>query len=208
MGPGTESDLEELDAEQYWRRRAAVLAGVLAVVGLLAWACGSGGEGEAVRGAAAAGAASTPIPPAVPSATPTKSAEAQREDGSCDPEAVVVTMTTVRRTYGPGERPRFQVIAVNTGDRACEFGVGPGDLDLRIRSGADKVWSSAACARGRGSSVRTLRKGIPYVEIVSWDRKRTTGDCPGARPSARPGTYVATIDSKIVKTPAQVFRLR
>ncbi len=48
----------------------------------------------------------------------------------------------------------------------------------------------------------TLRRGIPYVDTVTWDRER---GCKG-NTQARPGTYVA--DLKGTKVKKQIFRLR
>ncbi|MFB4320163.1 hypothetical protein [Actinomadura sp. 21ATH] len=216
MDSGTPSN--GLDAERYWRRRAAALAGILAAAGLLAWACGSGGGDGAEAGSPATPPpAGPPIPAAAPTvtvtATPSGAARPARtgergRDGACDPEAVTVTMTTESTVYGAGRRPRFRVIAVSTGARPCRFDVGPGGLEIRVTSGRDRVWSSAACARGSGSRVRTLRKGVPHVAVVTWDRRRATGDCTGPRPAARPGTYVAAVDAANVESPAQVFLLR
>ncbi|MEW2356342.1 hypothetical protein [Spirillospora sp. NPDC029432] len=216
MDSGTRSN--ELDAERYWRRRAVALAGILTAVGLLAWACGAGGGHGGVAGSPASPPPGPPIPAAAPTVTVTATPSRPRGSGSasarrgwgggCDPEAVTVTMTTVSASYGAGRKPRFRVIAVSTGARPCRFDVGPGGLEIRVTSGRDKVWSSAACARGSGSRVRTLRKGVPYVTVVTWDRRRAAEGCEGPRPAARPGTYVATIDAANVKSPAQVFLLR
>src|SRR5258708_34119701 len=55
------------DADAYWRRRAVALGGVLATVGVLAWACSGSGTAKkhAISNAAAIGAATPrPQPPA------------------------------------------------------------------------------------------------------------------------------------------------
>ncbi|GAA3963486.1 hypothetical protein GCM10023085_52620 [Actinomadura viridis] len=214
MGSDTGREGDGSGIDQYWRRRAAALAGVVVVVGVLGWACSSGGaETERERPSAA------PSQPAVPTAMPTVTVtattkvtmtpKAVRRDGdACDPEDVVVTMAVSRDTYAAGDRPRFRVTAVNTGARTCRLDVGPGALDVRITSGPDRVWSSSACARGPASSVKELRRGVPYAATVSWDRRRSGEDCEGERASARPGTYVATLKPDGYKVPRQVFRLR
>ncbi|GAA2424628.1 hypothetical protein GCM10010191_41060 [Actinomadura vinacea] len=195
-----------LGEEQYWRRRATALVGVFGVIAVLGWACSaSGGEGAQV--------VNSPAVPSVPAVLPTVTVTAEvtktarpvaQSGGACDPESVVVTMSAARDVHGPGERPEFHVTAVNTGPLACAFDVGPRGLDLRITSGEDRVWSSADCARGAGAPARTLRRGVPYVGTVTWDRRR----CAGERARARPGTYVAAVHSASAYTPKQVFWLR
>ena len=211
MGPEAEGD-GRLEEERYWRRRAAVLAGVLGAVAFVGWACSaSGGDGPGA-GTDDAGATALPpgaaVPPAVPTVTvtakvtrtATPSPAAERRDG-CAPGAVVVTLTPDSGAYGPGGRPVFRITAVNTGAEPCRFDVGRDHLDLRITSGQDRVWSSSECAPGPRSRLRTLRRGVPYVDVVTWDRRRCTGD------RARPGTYVASLHSDTARVPRRVFRL-
>jgi hypothetical protein len=128
---------------------------------------------------------------------------------ACDPETLIVTMKATDSSYGAGERPRFLVTAVNTASGSCTLDSGSG-LGLSITSGSDDVWSSDACAGGSGSSRQKLRRGVPYTRTITWDRKRASGDCDGARPEARPGTYVANLEARSLKTkvPKQVFTLR
>ncbi|WP_433329724.1 hypothetical protein [Spirillospora sp. CA-294931] len=202
--------------DQYWRRRAIALTGVLGAVGLLAWACASGGEEKKpLKNAASVASPSASGIPSAPTAMPTVTVTATakvtaappKKDGdACEPDAVVVNMAVSRTQYAPGEMPQFQLTAVNTGERACTFDVGPKALDIRVTSGSDRVWSSAECDGGTGSSIQMLRRGIPYVGVVTWDRKRSTERCQGKRTTVRPGTYVVTLKGTKVKK--QVFTLR
>ncbi|NKZ02700.1 hypothetical protein HGB48_02845 [Actinomadura latina] len=180
------------------------LAGLLGAVGLLAWACAGTGEGEPVRDAKAAESASPPPPPtAMPTVTVTTTATpepAPADDGGpCDADDLVVNMSAAGDTYRGSERPEFRITVVNTGRGTCRFDTGT--LDVRITSGSDRIWSSADCRHGDAPK-ETLRRGIPYVDTVTWDRER---GCKG-RTRARPGTYVA--DLKDTKVKKLIFRLR
>ncbi|MEV4258312.1 hypothetical protein AB0J52_34595 [Spirillospora sp. NPDC049652] len=229
MDADTERDPEEeWGLDQYWRRRALALAGVLGVVGLTAWSCGvfgGGGDGGAkkppVQSMAGVGAAvpslaaTSQAPTPTPTVTVTKTAKAParpkpaRKDGdACDPHDVVVNMASNGDTFPRGARPSFRLTVVNTGQRACGYDVGTAKLDVRITSGSDRVWAASACDSGSGSSVRTLRRGIPYVTTVTWDRRRSGSDCAGRRDKALPGTYVAVLRAAKVKPQKQVFHLR
>ncbi|REE97976.1 hypothetical protein [Thermomonospora umbrina] len=210
------------DEMAYWRRRALALAGSLAVVALLAWACNAGRDESAVRTGASAtpspSKASGALPMVMPTVTVTATAKVRmppkphskpNEDGNaCARHDVVVSFTSQAARYKGGDRPQFTLSVVNTGARSCTFDVGPKALETRITSGSDKIWSSAHCAEGPGSSPRELRRGIPYIQTITWDRRRSTPACADTRRRAAPGTYVATLRSAGDKVERRVFRLR
>lgn len=223
MKPDTLRDQDEDFADAYWRRRAYVLTGVLLTAGLLMWACS--GDEKDTRQVRAAGAASTPTPSATPSgalfpaALPTVTVTAtarvtvtpaapRRPGDACDPKSVVVALEGVKTVYAGTEVPAFRLTAVNTGAVPCTYDVGAGRLEVRITSGSDRIWSSADCVSGTGSSIQMLRRGIPYVGTVVWDRRRSAPKCAGTRSAARKGTYVATVRAAGTKIRRQVFHLR
>ncbi|TDC55542.1 hypothetical protein E1281_11800 [Actinomadura sp. KC345] len=178
------------------------LAGVLCGVGLLAWTC-TGDADEPVQNAGAVASTSPPPPPTVmPTVTVTTTATPEPEEaedgGPCEERDLVFGMST-EKTYSGSSRPEFRITVVNTGSGSCAFSTE--SLDVRITSGSDRIWSSAECRDG-DSPKKDLRRGIPYVETVTWDRMR---GCDGKN-TARPGTYVADLKDK--KTKKQIFHLR
>jgi hypothetical protein len=213
--PDQETEHQQGAADAYWRRRVYVLAGGIAVIGLVAWACSDSGDRRStaqVRNAAAtmsppmAPASAGPVPTATVTvtATPTITPSSVRRDGDrCDDDTVVVGLRPTATVYPRPQHPRFGLSVVNTGRRTCTFDVGPKALQIRIASGSDHVWSSARCIRGAGSSVQLLQRGVPYLATIDWDRKRCDGE-----EHARPGTYVISIAAPGVKTRREVFRLR
>jgi hypothetical protein len=231
MDPDTEGSGE---GDAYWRRRVIALGGVLASVGLLAWAC-SGSDGkksQPIRNAAAiatasatasragGGTAGSGAPNASPGVVPTVTVTAtakvtvvpavpRKAGDACDPADVVVNLVEVKDTFARKEHPQFRLSVVNTGQRACTLGVGPRELEILIGSGGDRVWSSARCATGSGSSIQLLQRGIPYVTGVEWDRTRSSVvGCSGHRDRALPGTYRAIAREGKIRSRRQVFRLR
>jgi hypothetical protein len=194
-------------------------------VGLVAWACSGGdGAGDAagkdqggpLRNAAGVSTPSaTPTTFAMPTITVTATATAkvtvrpaQRDGDACVPADVVATLTPTAQAYPGKTQPQFRLSVVNTGDRACTLGLGPKEFEIRVMSGSDRVWSSADCVRGSGSAIRLLRRGVPYLTAITWDRRRSSDGCTGSREVARPGTYVVGVRAGKVKVARQVFRLR
>jgi hypothetical protein len=205
------------DTDAYWRRRVYVLAGGITVIGLMAWACSDSGHKKStaqVRNAAAMSPAAS-VPPAaatptiVPSAIvtvtappPPARAGPRRAGDRCDDGTVVVGLRPTGTVYARKAHPRFGLSVVSTGRRTCTFDVGPKALQLTIASGPDRVWSSARCAGGPGSNVQMLRRGVPYLATLDWDRRRCGGD------RVLPGTYVISARAPGVKTQREIFRLR
>ncbi|WP_235959459.1 hypothetical protein [Actinomadura macrotermitis] len=217
MEEDTESDYGDEGLDQFWKRRAIALAGVIGTIGFMVYACSGDDDGKrTVQNAAAVGtpsaSASSAAPAVMPTvtvtATATTTAKPRKKDGdACDPKAMVLSLAPVKDVYRDGEQPQFRMTLVNTGERACTFDVGRDSVDLRVSSGTDRVWSARQCARD-GSSIQLLRRGIPYTETITWDRRRGNDGCRGHREEAQPGTYVAKIKARGLKAPRQVFALR
>ncbi|MEU6711103.1 hypothetical protein ABZ897_06440 [Nonomuraea sp. NPDC046802] len=217
-------------ADVYWRRRMSVLVGVLVVVAVVAWACSSGGSGPERSSSAQSspGAKSaTPAPDpllaglrtlamgtASPSPTPTSpkpspTVRPKRPGDPCAAEDLVLSMQGGReQIYTGSARPSFIATLVNIGPVMCTADVGPRALEIRITSGADRIWSTADCVSGAGSEVRQLQRGVPYVRSLEWDRRRSSVDCRATPAAALPGTYVATVRMGGLRAPKGVFHLR
>ncbi|MEV8636115.1 hypothetical protein AB0395_31120 [Streptosporangium sp. NPDC051023] len=221
----------DIGVDVYWRRRMAALVGVLVVVAFVAWACSASGPDGESRTDASASSSPTPDPilallptvtitpsPATsapaPSAKPTVSAKpktlakARRPGDACDPSDLVLDMQGQGEVYAGDNRPRFVLTLVNTSKVMCTADVGSRALEVRITSGADRVWSSADCVSGESEDFRRLDRGIPYVRQVEWDRHRSGGDCATERVAAKAGTYVAMVHAPSLRSHKSVFHLR
>jgi hypothetical protein len=217
-GPDGDAYEDHGDVEAYWRRRVYVLAGGIALIGLMAWACsGSGHKKPAaqVRDAAAttspqpglsagAGTAATPTPAVTVTVTVTPTTAPARHAGDqCDPEDVVVGVTPAATVFKGKQHPRFSLSVVNTGRRNCTFDVGPKALRIRINSGPDRVWSSDRCVDRAGPNLQMLKRGVPYLPTLDWDRRRCDGETRAAA-----GTYVIAVSAPGIRAEREVFRLR
>ncbi|MBB5963690.1 hypothetical protein [Planomonospora venezuelensis] len=218
----------DIGVDVYWRRRLTALIAVLVLVAVVAWACSSSsGPQNAARPQAAggptepggllAGLPTAAVTPAVPSPSPSPTAKPKpakpsppprRPGDACDTADLVLSLQSQGEVYGAADRPRFVLTLVNTGKVMCTADVGPRTLEVRITSGADRVWSSADCVSGETDEIRRLERGIPYVQLTEWDRHRSGSDCRAKRVAARPGTYVAAVRAPGLKSRKAVFHLR
>ncbi|GHE38883.1 hypothetical protein GCM10017673_46580 [Streptosporangium violaceochromogenes] len=226
----------DIGVDVYWRRRMAALVGVLVVVAVVAWACSATGpDGESKVDAQASASptpdpllallpttTATPAPAVAPQAAPKAApadrtaspaptrpvARPRRPGDVCDPADLVLNMQGLGEVYTGDNRPRFVLTLVNVSKVMCTTDVGPRTLEVRITSGADRVWSSADCISGETENLHRLEQGIPYVRQIEWDRRRSGGDCAARRAVARNGTYVATVHSPRLKSRRAVFHLR
>ncbi|WP_214413250.1 hypothetical protein [Sphaerisporangium fuscum] len=215
MDPDTfRGDIGVEGPDVYWRRRVSVLTGALVVVAVVAWACtsASGGSDDPPDGRPKQESltqASPPSPPARGAAqAPAPVPDRARNPGEpCGYGDLVLSLHGDSEVYSGGRRPRFMLSLVNIGQVECALDIGPRAVEMRITSGDDRVWSTADCVSGDHTEMRRLRRGIPEVKIISWDRHRSAPDCRAARPLARPGTYVAAARLGSLTSTKVVFHL-
>lgn len=211
----------------YWRRRMSVLVAVLVVVAVVAWACSSGGSGPGRPSSAQSSPSATPAvdpllaglrtlamgtasPSPSPSpATSTPAARPEQPGEPCAEEDLVLSLQGGKdQIYTGDAQPNFIVTLVNTGPVMCKADVGPRAMEIRITSGADRIWSNADCVSGVGTEIKELERGIPYVRSLNWDRRRSSADCRSTPAYALPGTYVATVRLGKLRSGKGVFHLR
>jgi hypothetical protein len=215
MDSDTDRSTDELT---YLRRQMIVLAGVLTTLGLVIWACtASSGDSAStpIRNAGETASLTPTLPSVLPTITITATTtvtvtpKPSRRDGdACDPGDLVTTLSATADTYRRGELPQFQLTVVNVGEHACTYDVGPNVLQTKITSGSDRIWSSTHCASDDDSSIQLLRRGVPHIATLTWDRKRSDESCPDDPSTADAGTYVAHLKADGIRTARQVFRLR
>jgi hypothetical protein len=119
----------------------------------------------------------------VPSAGPLRQA--------CASGAVVLTLRSARYRYGQGALVTFVVGAVSSGSRPCRVDLGSRFVSVVVASAGTPIWDSSSCLRGTGSQVVMLRRGVPAVLRVTWDRRTSLSSCPGQGSAVRAGTYTA-----------------
>lgn len=164
-------------ATVYWKRRAFVLLGLIAVIVIIVLIIVGGNRGE------------TPTP------TPSTSSSAKTDDSktaepaACNPAALTVTAVTDKGSYGSGEQPLLSMTIENTGAAACTVNGGTDATTFTIASGSETYWSSADCLTDAAPAPTVLEPGVPKSTTpFPWERTRSsTTTCDAERPAVPAG---------------------
>jgi hypothetical protein len=81
-------------------------------------------------------------------------------------------------------------------------------MSVVVASAGTPLWDSASCPRGTSSRVVTLRRGVPAVFQVSWDRRTSISGCQGQGRLSRAGRYTAAAFEGQVRSQNMTFVLR
>ncbi|MFJ6464460.1 hypothetical protein ACIQM0_26095 [Streptomyces sp. NPDC091387] len=122
----------------------------------------------------------------------------------CTPGALRLTLKS-DVSYAPGEKPKFRLIAKNTGSTACKADFGPKSAVLTVTEAGgddDEVWSSKDCPRNAAAVLLKVPAGATVVHTVEWNRAKSAPKCATPPPgSAGPGTYL--VEAKAPGEPVQ-----
>ena len=214
----------------YWRRRAAVIVGLLVVLWLGWWllqaAFGSNDE----------------APAAAPSESPsfglTMSPSPDDEDDGrrCRPVRIagpvgqwlgqpVTEPQPVGQRGLRGLRHRglggpasssttvgggmgLTLTVTNTGSAACNRDVGAGANELRITSGSVLVWSSDFCNPSKAKDVQALEPGKPFTTSATWPGTVTQKGCPANQPQAQAGGYKVVARNAAIESEPVAFAVQ
>ena len=141
-------------------------------------------------------------PGTAPRPTATASGFAGFKPAFCSWHAIVLSLSASQVHFGPGQQPAFSLSVVSTQPTDCSFNVGPGHLAVVIKEGPARIWSSADCVNGTGSLVTALRRGVPTVVAIDWNRRMSSPGCGGPARVVPAGTYTAyAVEGSIVSPP-------
>lgn len=159
-------------ANVYWRRRALVGLGLLAVILIIVLII--------VRPGADALA---PPPTDAASTGPTDAAAGDPADcASADIEVVAVTDAN---RYEPGVLPLLSLTIENKGTASCVMAVGTDVQEYRVTSGTDTIWSSKDCQQAPEAATMVIEgESTVSTTPIPWDRTRSsTSTCEDERPA-------------------------
>ena len=198
----------------YWRRRAVVLAGVLAIVLLLVYSCGGSGS-DANPTSDDAKTKGSPTPSGItypseepqasddPDASPPGSGDSSGGEGSssggsvsvddapqCADSELSVAAQPARRETPEGARLKVTLVFTNISDRPCKRDIGADEQEVRLLDGDKRLWSSDDCRPQQGSQVEVLYPDRPVRRFwVTWDGKSSAPKCEGDRKVVDAGMY-------------------
>jgi hypothetical protein len=181
----------------YWKRRAVVLLGLLAVIVIIVLIVNR-----------PASDATTPTPQVSSSSTGTDTTTL----AECDPADIALTAESDKTTYAKGEEPQIAMTITNTSATDCMFNVGTDAQEYRIMSGSDRIWSSKDCQTGATPAEVPLVAGVPQETTpFPWDRTRSaTTTCDSTRPAVTGGgaSYFLTVYLGDVKSDPKLLLLK
>jgi hypothetical protein len=194
----------------YWRRRALVLLGLVAVIAIIVLIIVKpGSSSNTGDGAAPVGtptpSASAPAEAAAPTApsVPEGAGSAPVTDGetpACDASTITVTPVTDADSYAAGVNPQLSISLTNTGSAACSLNVGTAQQIYTITSGEEKYWVSTDCQVEPSDTPTVIEAGATLASTpFAWDRTRSTPDTCGSpdRPQVPAGGASYHLDVSI-----------
>jgi hypothetical protein len=182
-----------LPSAVYWRRRAIVIAGLIATILLIVYSCGGSGTSDsngarktavtvsdrpsspsasADPGATGAPSLSPSLSPSdepsdAPSGTPTVGANGVPV---CADQDMLVS-ATIESTSASVSRLQLggtfalKLKIQNVSDHACSRDVGTDPEELRVMHGSTKIWSSDDCDAATGAKKHDVRTFQPNIMI-------------------------------------------
>ncbi|MEW2062895.1 MULTISPECIES: hypothetical protein [unclassified Streptomyces] len=123
----------------------------------------------------------------------------------CKPAAVELSLRT-KVSYGPDDKPKFELIAKNTSSTTCKADFGPKNAVLTVTEAGgeddDPIWSSKDCPAAAGPLFLKVPAGATVIHTVDWNRTLSAPGC-ATPPSGKagPGTYL--LEAKAPGEPVQ-----
>ncbi len=123
----------------------------------------------------------------------------------CKPADVRLSLRT-KVSYGPDDKPKFELIAKNTSKTACKADFGPKSAVLTVTEAGgdddDPIWSSKDCPAAADPLFLAVPAGATVIHAVDWNRTLSAPRCatpPAGK--AEPGTYL--LEAKAPGIPVQ-----
>jgi hypothetical protein len=202
----------KLPAAVYWRRRAVLLAVLLAVAGGGAWlALTVLSARDSARGASSASAArpvphlervvpswesvATPTPPlltaaAVPDAAAGPAVPAPVAGSPCTDDMISLEVRTPG-TAAVGSKPTFELLVANVSAVPCVRALDKGLQEVLLYDlSGNRIWGSNDCFPEASSDPRTLAPGEVVTIPIVWGGLTSEPTCTAARGHPGPGDYV------------------
>lgn len=148
---------------------------------------------------------SAPAHSSAPSPSVTAGGSGSVKPAFCSWNSIVLSLAASQLQFGSGKSPNFKISVVSTQPDDCSFNVGPGHLALVIKEGPARIWSSADCVNGPGDAVTALKRGVPTMVTIGWNRETSSPGCAGPVQPVPAGSYTAyATDGSLASAPMTV----
>lgn len=129
----------------------------------------------------------------------------------CAAGDVELTLRSRERSYAPGERPVFELTAVNSGAEDCKLDFSPTSAVLTISAatgGEDRWWASDDCPWTTDPILLAVPAGSEVSRTYEWDRRASEPRCATPEAGAAgAGSYEAELDAAGFATATAPFVL-
>ncbi len=207
----------ELPAHVYWRRRVAVLALLVALLGGVGWLGSTllpdGDSGEVAASDAAVpepalervvpslSAVATPDPPPVAETAAQSPAPAPEPvaGGPCTDDMLALEVRAPANA-ALGSKPTFELAVANLSAVPCVRALDKGLQEVVMFDQAgNRVWGSNDCFPEASSDLRTLAPGEVVTMPLVWGGLTSEPTCTAPRDTPAPGTYLlrGRLDTKV-----------
>lgn len=115
----------------------------------------------------------------------------------CPASRISLELASAQNAYQPKDRPRFTLTVRNSGG-ACRVDLGrlASAVTVSAASGG-RVWSSGDCPVDRTSQWVGIAAGGAVTETFTWDRNRSTPQCPSPAPTGTAGDGVYLLQASL-----------
>lgn len=172
----------------------------------------AGGPGSQAATGAPAAASATPTAAGGQKAGASPSASGRPSGAAINPpycarRNIVLSLTPGQAVFGAGQPASFSVSVVSTAPADCSFNLGRGYLAIVVSEGPVRIWGSADCVRGAGTLLTALRRGVPTILQITWNRRTSSPGCGGPVNQVPSGTYTAQATQGNLTSSPVTFRL-
>ena len=122
---------------------------------------------------------------------------------------MTLTLRSVEKEYGPGEKPKFELTATNERGHACKIDLGRTATIVTItRRRRRQVLGLRRLSAGREAAPRQVPASGDSAHTLTWYRKHSAANCgTPACESPKPGTYEVEVEVKGLKMVHTSFKL-
>ncbi|WP_414507234.1 hypothetical protein [Streptomyces sp. NEAU-L66] len=145
---------------------------------------GSGGSGAAGGGSGSSGGGSGSGGGPIGQGSGKNAVSAGSSLPNCVSGKAELVLHSVKRSYAPGARPKFELTVENAAGAACKVDLGQKATVLTISdaAGDDRVWASNDCPSGTEPALLQVPAKGSVQRVIEWDRRASGPQC--ATPSS------------------------